>query len=262
MCTTKPTHSLIHALGLIEVAHVTSPFDHDELRVRNRFVKLTRHAERGTRVQFPPDEQSRDGNARQQVTLVGVCHQRQLPSEGRGTDVGRAGIQQWDELRMRLAGEQARKCGAKVLRRRGKHLAGASNPRSYLLCGQRAFPARVGIDHDQGRSQPKVAPVQLEHNGAALGKAGDVCRSESERLDQCREAVREVRELEFQRQIRGPASPRLVPGDDRELIRQSVQLRAPDAAVLGSAMDEDQRRPLTGPLVGDHQPVRLYGVHR
>ena len=84
--------------------------------------------------------------------------------------------------------------------------------------------------------EPGMAVVELQHDGAAPREAGDVRRAERERLDHCREAVRVVRQPEPRRHIGGASRPRLVPGDDRELIGQSADLRLPHAAILGGAM--------------------------
>jgi WhiB family redox-sensing transcriptional regulator len=54
----------------------------------------------------------------------------------------------------------------------------------------------------------------------------------------------------------GAARPRLVPGDDRELVGQGGELRLPDAAVLGGAVHEHQRRPLADALVRNLEPLR------
>jgi hypothetical protein len=107
-----------------------------------------------------------------------------------------------------------------------------------------------------------MVAVELLYDSAAPGEPGDVRRAERERLDQRREAVRVVRQAEIRRHIRGAARPRLVPGDDRELAGQRGELRLPQAAVLGGAVHEHQRRPLADALVGDLQPVRPDDLHR
>ena len=94
-----------------------------------------------------------------------------------------------------------------------------------------------------------MVAVELLYDGAAPGEAGDVRRAERERLDQRREAVRVVRQAEIRRHVRGAARPRLVPGDDRELVGQGGELRLPHAAVRGGAVHEHQRRPLADALV-------------
>ena len=107
-----------------------------------------------------------------------------------------------------------------------------------------------------------MVAVELLHDRAAPGEAGDVRRAERERLDQRREAVRVVRQAEIRGHIGGAARPRLVPGDDRELVGQGGELRPPHAAVRGGAVHEHQRRPLADALIGDLEPVRPDDLHR
>ena len=85
-----------------------------------------------------------------------------------------------------------------------------------------------------------MVAVELLYNRAAPGEAGDVRRPERELLDKRREAVRVVRYAEVRGHIRGATRTRLVPSDDRELVRQSVELRLPHAGVPGGAVDEHQ----------------------
>ena len=47
-----------------------------------------------------------------------------------------------------------------------------------------------------------MVAVELLHDGAAPGEAGDVRRAERERLDQRREAIRVVRQAEVRRHVR------------------------------------------------------------
>jgi hypothetical protein len=174
-----------------------------------------------------------------------------------GGDVG----EQRRELHGRIAGEEPGKRRVELRARRGEHLARAGDPCPYLARGQRPLPARVGVDHDQGRDELGMAPVELERHGATPGHAGDVRRPDPERLDQRRERVRVAGQAEALRQVGGPAGPWLVPGDDRELLGQADELELPDAAVLGGAVDKDQGWSLTGPLVGDPEPARLDELH-
>ena len=185
----------------------------------------------------------------------------QLRPEALGADVGGDLLEQRDELGRRVAGEQPGKRGIELLGGRREHLTHARDPGAHLLLGQRPLPAGVGVDEDQGRDEPGMVAVELQHDGAAPGEAGDVRRAERERLDQRREAVRVVRQAEVRRHIRGAARARLVPGDDRELVGQGGELRLPHAAVLGGAVHEHQRRPLADALVGDLEPVRPDDLH-
>src|SRR5207249_12093939 len=102
-------------------------------------------------------------------------------------------VEQRDELGRRVAGKQPGKSGIELLAGRCEHLTRTRDPGTYLLLGQRAFPAGVRIDEDQGRDEPGMVAVELLYDGAAPREAGDVRRAERELLDQCREAVRVVR---------------------------------------------------------------------
>jgi hypothetical protein len=42
-----------------------------------------------------------------------------------------------------------------------------------------------------------------------------------------------------------------VPGDDREPVGEALELWPPRARVVGEPVQQDQRRTVTGPLVGD-----------
>lgn len=107
-----------------------------------------------------------------------------------------------------------------------------------------------------------MVAVELLYDSAAPRNAGDVRGAKRERLDHCHEAARVLPEAEIRRHIRGAPRSRLVPGDDRKLVGQGVELRLPHAAVLGSTVHEHQRRPLADALVGDLEPVRPDDLHR
>ena len=84
-----------------------------------------------------------------------------------------------------------------------------------------------------------------------------MCRPEIKALQQPGKRIRDVRQTEAVRKVRGPAGPRLVPGDDGELVGQVGELRRPDAAVVSGAVDEDQGRSLALAPVGDREAGRL-----
>ena len=167
----------------------------------------------------------------QHVAQVGLGHHGQQPAEARGAHVGGDLLHAAStSSARRLAGEQSRKRGIELLGGRGEHLAHARDPGSQLLLGQRSLPAGVGVDHDQGRDEPGMAAVELQHDGAAPGQAGDVRGAEPERLDQRRQAVRVVGQGEVRGHVRRAARAGLVPRDDRELAGQRGELRLPHAA--------------------------------
>src|SRR5215218_4078462 len=107
-----------------------------------------------------------------------------------------------------------------------------------------------------------MVAVELQCDGAAPGEAGNVRRTERERLDQCRETVRVVRQAEIRGYVGGSACARLIPRDDRELVGQSGELRPPDAAIRGGAVHEHQRRSRADTLVGELEPVHRNDLHR
>ena len=86
-------------------------------------------------------------------------------------------------------------------------------------------------------------------------------RAQRERLDQRREAVRVVREAEIRRHVRRAARPRLVPGDDGELVCQGGELWLSHAGVHRGAVHEHERRPFANALVGDLEPARSNDLH-
>src|SRR5262249_2432581 len=104
--------------------------------------------------------------------------------------------------------------------------------------------------------------VELDGDRAAPGEAGDVRGAEPHRVDQLGEALRVAGQREPGRQVGRAARARLVPGDDRELVRQTFELRLPCATVLSGTVHGYQRRPVPGSLVGDLEPVRPYDLHR
>jgi hypothetical protein len=54
--------------------------------------------------------------------------------------------------------------------------------------------------------------------------------------------------------------PRLVPGDDRELVRQ-CELWPPHTAISRGTVHKHKRRPFANVLVGDREPVRTNELH-
>jgi hypothetical protein len=85
--------------------------------------------------------------------------------------------------------------------------------------------------------------------------------SEVERLDKGGEAVGVVMRSEGLGRVRGAAASRRVPGDDRELIRESIKLPAPRATVEAKpAVQEDKGRTLPGALVGNTPAIDKDGL--
>ena len=103
--------------------------------------------------------------------------------------------------------------------------------------------------------------VALLHDGAAPGKTRDVGWTKSERVDNRREAVRVVGQVEARGHIVRAARARLVPGDDGELVCQGRKLRPPHAAVHPGAVHKHERRPLADALVGDLDAIRPNDLH-
>ena len=76
------------------MTHVACALDHDECSVRDRLLELAGDDERGARIRAPPDQQSGDGDLRQQVAQIGLGHDGQLARESGGADVGGDGGEQ------------------------------------------------------------------------------------------------------------------------------------------------------------------------
>ena len=174
-----------------------------------------------------------------------------------GRTVGADLLQQRHELRRRVAGEQARKRGVECRRR--QHLTRALDAGAHLLLGQRPLPARIAVDHHQGRDEVRPPAVELQGDRAAPREARDMRRAELELLDQRGEAVRVAGQVEVRGDVGRLARAGLVPRHDRELVGQALELRLPEAPVRRGAMHEHERRPLTGAPVGDVEPVPLEG---
>ena len=117
-----------------------------------------------------------------------------------------------------------------------QHLAGALDAGAHLLLGQRPLPARIAVDHHQGRDELRPPAVELQCDRAAPRETGDVRRAELEVLDQRGEAVRVVREVEVRRDVGRLARARLVPRDDGELVGQALELRLPEAPIRRRAV--------------------------
>lgn len=94
--------------------------------------------------------------------------------------------------------------------------------------------------------------VELKDDGAAPRQPAHVCRH-TERLQECRQRGRVSRQPEGRRHVRGSAGSRLVPSDDREIIGESGDLRAPLPRISGCAVDEHQGRSVARLVVGDVQ---------
>jgi hypothetical protein len=86
-------------------------------------------------------------------------------------------------------------------------------------------------------------------------------RPEIELADQRREAVGVVRQAEIRRHVRRATRPRLIPGDDGELVGQGSELWAPHTGIHRGAVHEHERRPFAGTLIGNLEPVAPHDLH-
>jgi hypothetical protein len=75
------------------------------------------------------------------------------------------------------------------------------------------------------------------------------------------EAVRVVRQVKLRWQIRGAPSAWFIPGNDRELVGQSGELRLPDTPVVPGAVHEYERRPFADALVSDLETACPDNLH-
>ena len=73
--------------------------------------------------------------------------------------------------------------------------------------------------------------------------------------------MRVVRQGKLPRQIRGAPSAWFIPGNDRELVGQTGELRLPDAPVVPAAMYEHERRPFADALVSHLETACADNLH-
>jgi hypothetical protein len=148
-----------------------------------------------------------------------------------------------------------------LLGRRGEHLARRKDAGAHLLRGQRASPAGVRIDQDQGRDEGGMAAVQLQRDGAPPRQTGDVRRAQPDILHDGCVALRVVRQVELCWQIRGAPSARFIPRNHGELVRQRHELRLPDTPVVPGAVHEHERRLFADALVSDRETACADKLH-
>ncbi len=102
-----------------------------------------------------------------------------------------------------------------------------------------------------------MAAIELLGEEAAPGEAHDVGGVDTRDIEQPREAVSPVGHGEPVGRIRRLARARRVPGDDREIGGERVELRPPHAGVEQEAVQEHEHRAGSGASVGDGEPVDL-----
>ena len=102
-----------------------------------------------------------------------------------------------------------------------------------------------------------MAAIELLGEEAAPGEAHDVGGVDIRDVEQPREAVRPVGHGEPVGRIRRLARARCVPGDDREIGGEGVELRPPHARVDEEAVQEHEHRPGSGASVGNGEPADL-----
>jgi len=85
---------------------------------------------------------------------------------------------------------------------------------------------------------------------------------ESECLDEPRETVRIVGQAEGLGWIHRASASGSVPRHDRGLIRERFELPAPFAMIGEASVEQDERRPISGPLERDRQPCDVDLLHR
>ena len=102
-----------------------------------------------------------------------------------------------------------------------------------------------------------MASIELLSEDAAPGEARDVGGVDACDIEQSRKAVCPVGHGERVWRIRRFPRARRVPGDDREIGGERVQLRPPHARVEQEAVQEREHRAGSGPSVRDGEPVDL-----
>jgi hypothetical protein len=97
---------------------------------------------------------------------------------------------------------------------------------------------------------------------ATEGQPHDVGLAEAERVDEPGQAVGVAGHAEVLRRVGRAAGAGCIPGDDRERVREVVELGAPRRRpVADVAVQQHQRRPMAGALVGDPLRANLDDVH-
>ena len=127
--------------------------------------------------------------------------------------------------------------------------------------GQRPGPARVGAREQERPGQLWMAAVELECESRAERATEHMGPPEVERVDQLREAVGVPVQPECLGRIRRLATAGRIPGDDRELVGEVLDLPAPLAAVADTAVQQHERWAFAGPLVCDPKIADLDVLH-
>ena len=149
----------------------------------------------------------------------------------------------------------------KLLRRLidlGLHLGEAP---LHFLGRQRSRPAGVGGGQHQGRGQPGIPAVHLQRHHGTPRQPQKVWLRGDGRAQEASGDGPEFLGGQARGRVVRLAAPGSVPGEHRELVRETLQLGAPDPAVTSGAVEQDQRRSLSDPLVRDPQPIDLDGFH-
>ncbi len=194
-----------------------------------------------------------DRDPRQQVALVASRDRDRGPPHAFRARLGHDRGERVGYRRRRVGPQQPRQGRLELLWRQFRLLDRVGEPLVALRLGQRSLPPGVGIGQDQRGHPIRIATVQLERHDASPGEAADVGGVEPERADQARHGIGVVREGEVRRRIGRSARAGLVPGDHREPVGEALELWVPHPAVGHRAVQQHQRRPRSGPLVGDFQ---------
>ena len=225
-------------------------------------MEVLGHRQRGTHVLGAVDQQGGDVDPGEGVAEVlgrGAGHG---PEAGR-VELEHAGPEGVDRLGRRGFAEDRRQERGHEL---GRRQIGQRHRLAQALLGdvggQGPGPAGVGGRQDQCPRDRGVPAVEGQGEDAAERQPGHVRPAQAEPLHEPGQAVGVAGRAERLRRVRGPAGPGGVPGDHREVVAQPVKLGPPGRpAVAHIAVEQDQRRPLAGALVGDAEPLDLDRVH-
>ena len=232
--------------------------DHEPRRGDRRVQRLA-DGNRGAHVLIAVEQQRRHLDPGQDVAQIRRGERARQRAEPDGMELGHA-RREGVGGRLRHPGREHRRAhrGHELLRRPVREVQHLAQAPLGLLGRERAGPAGVRRGEDQRSRHRGMAAVELEREPAAEGQPGHVRPLEPERGHEAGEAVREVAERERLGRIRRLAGAGRVPGHDRELVRQRVELVLPRrTAVADVAVQEHERRPVARPLEGDPQPVDL-----
>lgn len=106
-----------------------------------------------------------------------------------------------------------------------------------------------------------MALIDLLGEEPSPREADDVCLLNANGSEEPCETVRPVADPEHLRGVDRLARAGGIPGDHRELVREAFDLWPPSARIVAEPVQQDERWPVTGPLVRDGKTAHLGTKH-